>query len=69
MRHKVIIQADPDRLENALSFCRERLGHRGTGNHWWWRPRYAFKDKIFVFLFNEGEDALAFSLAHESIQI
>lgn len=63
MRHSVTVKADQKKLELDLDYCKTRFGHRGQENGWWWKVRDKWKDKVFVFSFEEEADALAFKLA------
>lgn len=69
MEHKVIIYADQERLDSVLAFCRDRFGHRGNESGWWWAPYRAFRTRQFIFSFRDGEDAVAFKLTYENIQV
>lgn len=63
MKHKILVKAAPDELEDKLNFCKEKFGHRGAESGWWWTVKKQFKDKLFVFSFNNEEDALLFKLS------
>lgn len=61
-KHKVVITADQAHFEAALAFCRDKFGHRGAKSGWWWRVNKKWKDRKFVFTFENEQDALAFKL-------
>lgn len=49
-------------LDEILTYCKERFGHRGKEAGWWWRINGKWKDRKAVFMFKNEEDAMAFKL-------
>ena len=53
---KVVVKFDSkvqETLQDRLDYCRAKFGHRGRESGWWWRPKKAFKDGIFIFTLEE----------------